>query len=730
MWIHDITSLIQVWSKSYVFNPSVIHLEDNLFLVVYRVYAYRYPDIEGSHNPWKTWDNGYKFFSDPGKVMRIKYRDARLFDGSFDLVLTRDEAPDMPAQDEYDSTALAVIELDSAQNAPPRVVYNVARVFSRMNQDARVWRLGDQMYISYNVFCDNGRVCLLQRTLDVDLVRAVCHFGAEQTMFDHIYQEVEKNCVPNQCARRGGASVMYALGRTFDTITEKKLFRRTPCPLARLIDFYGKDQIVCSVSTPAIPYGKRWLSCGHIKVCYKKIQNGTLKAFIDRFSFKPAGAIYPHGKYIYFAYLFEFDKDYNITRYSHLFIPSLFGEHVPYLLVMPMGLCAAGDKIMLSYGEGDRKCKLLLLSRAETERLLDRDFDGSSEMGAYLLSQAAHIQHIGYFGFKNAGDDAFRRVFEHLQAKYYPHARVEFVPPPAEKARPNLTILGGGDVINPFFMEGLEERSNKIAVGVGVPYQEFERYVASFDFVVTRSEGDVDALRRFNDRVEYFPDLCFLLPAVYPARPAARRGIGVSVLRTYFHPDYPDLWVEYVAATAAWIEQVRAATGEEVVLLPFGYDEENPRENDLVTCRDIAARVPAVRVLDPRAARDPVACLLDAVRGLSFVVCARLHSHIFSAAAGVPFVSLTCGKKCIDFMTQTGLEDCMFSLEKNQEDLPVHWDACAIAAFVLDRWERRGELEKRVSEVAARAARQMDAFEERYLEILRRATREGPLVLL
>jgi hypothetical protein len=734
MLIYDITSLLQTqFDNCYIFNPSIIHLEGSIYAICYRICKYNYPASVEYHNPWKTWDNGYKLFSNPARVLQLKYRRARDFDGSAEFELTK-TAAGLPDTDEYDSTSLAIIELSDS----PKVLYNVNRIFGdRMYQDARLWRRGDQLHISYNVFHARDHICLRQRTLDIDLRAETGFLGVESLLFDHIYQRAEKNCVPSPFGR----AILYSIGYTFDIIIKEGLgregfVRRVACPLSKLIDYYGKDKIEGSISTPAIPYGrKRWLACAHIKVSYKKIDKEPFKSFISKFSFKPEGNIYPHGKYIYFAYFFEFNKEYKITRHSNLFIPTLFGDYLPYLLVMPTGLCRlSDDKICLSYGEGDKKCKLLILDEDEIGALLETKRD---DLGAYLLTARAYIQHIGYFGFKNTGDDAFVKVFSYLQQKYYPYAHIEFLKPrqnPARKTRPNLTIIGGGDVINSHFLAGLEGRKNMIAISVGVPYEEFNSSLSMFESVICRSLEDSANLKEYNPRIEYFPDICFLLPKIYKAPRIIRpRVIGISVLRTYYNPDFPEVYNAYIQATAEWIGIILSREPViQFLLIPFGVNFKKDGENDLIACRDICELVGQSNVtfliIDP-SLPEVVEHIYSTIRTLSFMVCARFHSHVFSATAGVPFVSLTLGKKCIDFMRQSNLEEYMYILEKNELDLPVNMNSRAIAQFVHHAYHQLCEIEKRVMAVKGKNMLEMQKFEDRYIQILKDSAAEGELLL-
>lgn len=727
MFTHDITGLLMKnYPDCYIFNPSMIHLKDTIYLVVYRICRYNYPAPRAYHNPWKTWDNGYKFFSNPSFVLSLKYRDENDFEGVRRIQLENDNTLIKIETDEYDSTSLAVIDIDSA--GLYRVIYNVETPFGMsMNQDARVQRVDDQIYITYNVFHTRSIIRLRKRTVDIDLEECTCTFGPEEPLFDHCYKNVEKNCVMSPF--RG--HILYKIGRTFDVIIGPHLFIRKPCPLAALIDHYGEEHVQCSISTPAIEFvAERWLACAHIKLVYKKIKIEPLLTFLSRARFYNIhldGNVHPHGKYIYLAYFFEFDKNYNITRHSNMFIPSIFSEHLPYLLVMPTGLCRVGGQIHMSYGEGDRKCKVLTLGDNEMNDILNY----ANVFGAHFLTRAAHIVHLGYFGFKNTGDDAFVKVFEYLHQRYYPYATIEFIKPTIKpKFEASLTILGGGDVLTDFFLQ--HPMDNAVAIGVGIPYDVFDVHVAQFKEVIIRNPQKIDSLRALNPRVTYYPDLCFLLSKVFSNLQIAARlpmTIGVSVLRTYYNAAYPEIYLNYVQTTADWIDLI--LDREPVItfwLIPFGVNQNKPAENDVIACNDIMARArhsDSIRILKVDVENN-VEHIYTFIKTLEFMVCARFHSHIFSTVCEVPFVSLTCGTKCINYMHQSNLSDYLYILPKNDLDLPVQLDVKSIAQFVHHHYHKRGKLKERVRMVNAAALKLMDEFEVEYLEILKRHARERP----
>jgi len=81
--------------------------------------------------------------------------------------------------------------------------------------------------------------------------------------------------------------------------------------------------------------------------------------------------LYQTSNYNYFMYFYTLDrKTLQVTRMSHSFL--VVGQQ-PYYLAFPCGLTKMPntDMFMLSYGEGDVRCKIALMDRFDIESLLE-----------------------------------------------------------------------------------------------------------------------------------------------------------------------------------------------------------------------------------------------------------------------------------------------------------------------------------------------------------------------
>lgn len=143
--------------------------------------------------------------------------------------------------------------------------------------------------------------------------------------------------------------------------------------ISRYFYTFGKEYRF-SLGSPAIPYNeKEYIAVGHSRfniIGYQGISPiSTLNysKFIKE-KIRSKDNIDPLMFY-YFMYFYTFDRDtFEIMRMSQSFTPT---PHDPYWLVFAAGITYAPyDSFMISYGEGDIRCKVITLSRKMIESML------------------------------------------------------------------------------------------------------------------------------------------------------------------------------------------------------------------------------------------------------------------------------------------------------------------------------------------------------------------------
>lgn len=130
----------------------------------------------------------------------------------------------------------------------------------------------------------------------------------------------------------------------------------------------SNDNILFSGGSPAINYFKfsnLKIALGHVKVhtAYAKI-NKIIKE-----------SDYNYTQYVYYMFFYTFDPaNGEVYSISEMFIPTCdindSSSHVPYLMVFPMALIEWDDKYIVSYGEGDIRCKILTINKEDVSKML------------------------------------------------------------------------------------------------------------------------------------------------------------------------------------------------------------------------------------------------------------------------------------------------------------------------------------------------------------------------
>ncbi len=687
MWILDLTSLLALDKPNYyVLNPSILRISSNTYLIAYRIISY---DLPIQVHPWSMWFSDYRIFKQKSSIARSsKYRSTL----GPAIVHPLRSAPFVQDSPEYDSTGLALATLNAEGF---RILVNIPCLFPHeYNQDARLVKCEDRMSIIYNVFESDGAKL---RIRDVDISRVDIRLSEERYLFPHIYRPTEKHCTPLLQA----SQIQYSISHThFTILTNKSLFSTKHNHFAALGPF--APHITLSLSTPLLPWTRTHsIAVGHAKIQYKHVSKLPFNL----------SKIHKHGKYIYTMFIYELDNaSLTLSRVSPLFLPSVNANHEPYLLAMPIGLTnTQKDQIIISYGEGDVRAKALILSRSEVEKLLN------SEMGIFILTTRLRLHHIGYWGKQNAGDEAFAHVFRNLYQNT-PHL-VSF----GSRFDPNadLNILGGGDVMNSYFVPSNVPK-HSIAIGVGIPYAEFEPYVSRFKRVYLRNARDAERLK-----VNYVPDLAFLLPWARGTPPCESKPIvGLVLTRTYYHTGHLDLYDDFVREISRCVN-LMTQQGFRVELIPFCINSKEPGENDLLILQDVSRQThaPIFRPDERRLAES----VFRKIGELNFLICTRFHAHIFATMHATPFISLTCGRKCLEYMRD--FPDCLYRLTANEIDLPIHLNGEALFRFFIEKWNNRRAIRERLSLVRDKSTRRAQKFAQGYLHMVTSLAKPGEMIL-
>jgi polysaccharide pyruvyl transferase WcaK-like protein len=733
MDIHDVTHLFHdnPSLSNYYFNGSLLPVNDTgLFALFYRNITH---NIKKKYHPWSVWNYGYQIFKKerPDLVAKNKQLmvNHKLYtEAKYRTVLGKDKVVSLNRKYdkfeynklEYDSTGMALIqynsreldpqksspqeldpqeldpqeldpqeldpqeldpqELDPEKSSPRESMLNKVNscwtliskcddIFGgEMNQDLRVSGTLDNLTVTYNGFFRDGdelHVKMLTRTLKYNTKRNLMYMGAEREMFQ-TGRRVEKNC----CYDPRG-HILYNFRQGLEVITSEGKYISIKSPLLQEL----KDpRILFSISTPSIQYGENFLALGHIKINYKELYNGNnpVNKFVR--SLNQTG-IHAHGKYIYLMFFYEYDKDFKLISMSNAFIPE--ENHKPYYLVMAMSLACVNNKYFIGYGEGDIKLKIAILSSKKVKSMLRPIEQLNQSNYGFELHEHIDIQHIGYFGSLNCGDDAFVEVFKCLNKQFYPNLKCLYSTESNCIKDIKLNILGGGDVINSYFLSKMKHIKNLHAVGVGIPYMDQVQLVDQFKSLSLRYIGDLEVVSKINPSVVSFPDLVFLFDRFISRTKlsfkSSRPRIGFSLCRTYYHFQYELEYMNFLEASASTIEEL-IEKGFDIYLIPFGISNSD-KENDRLVTDQLLTIVNSPHLYDatlhPQYSKvNYVLDTLNLINSMQMMVCSRFHSHVYSIICRVPFVSWSCSRKCKNLMIEYNLEDFYLPMKVTKINTP------------------------------------------------------------
>ena len=274
-------------------------------------------------------------------------------------------------------------------------------------------------------------------------------------------------------------------------------------------------------------------------------------------------------------------------------------------------------------------------------------------MWCCLNKTLVNILILGFYNRGNTGDEMYKISLRKILGNYDPSTIITFLCMDDCNRIPNgtdIVICGGGDIINPYFMEKAKVlltdfKGRTYALSVGIPYPDGTSYLYMFDHVFVRSKTDYDfacvAVGKRN--VTFMTDACSVLTIDSYASVLSknnntrhvtpRLGIclaqpivssqaeiidNLSIILNAVHQQHPDMQIH---------------------LIPFNYFKMNKDECDIIpncrlaellhrgagNCGSGGGRV-VVNHIDITSPEHVVAV----IRQMDVCVCMRYHSAVFA----------------------------------------------------------------------------------------------------
>ena len=284
----------------------------------------------------------------------------------------------------------------------------------------------------------------------------------------------------------------------------------------------------------------------------------------------------------------------------------------------------------------------------------------------------------GYYGYHNCGDEAFKCVFDKYLGDLDHRYTSPNNPPPRDPAPGDLIILGGGNVIDMYFLESLNNWVGKIyAIGVGVSSSEGLDELARLKPLrcCVRNKSEVEFVKSKIPIAEYIPDLVFSLSGEDLKSSKVGEDLIVaedlSVKRTDFEKTavvilsdrilsylYVDegfpAGIESIAGLVRLIEFLKyIGLFYNLHFVSFSNDFYHPDDalNKLIASTLSGKRD---RISFSSCGSSP-AKAFKIIGEADFVLSMKFHSMVFSLVARKPFLNLSDAPKCLSLIGELGL---------------------------------------------------------------------------
>jgi Polysaccharide pyruvyl transferase len=309
------------------------------------------------------------------------------------------------------------------------------------------------------------------------------------------------------------------------------------------------------------------------------------------------------------------------------------------------------------------------------------------------------ISVLGFYHRDNLGDDAYVRaipevLFPGTTSPRPDDVSFEFlciddlseVSTLSSDAETDMVIVGGGDVILPYFMDVLQRYLKNFggpvyALSVGVPFSDAAPSLSMFDHVFVRSQGDLEraaSTRLSSDDVSRMRDATMglaprlLQPLTSPSasRTGSESGDTLTLAVCLANPTFEgsrrkDALKEVAAGIASFaahlllVRSPQPARTLAVRLLSFNTHMQNHVECDHYLNRDLRLFLEdaGVTVRDYREQKLDEAQMCASIREADLVLAGRYHAALFCALCGVRCVTLSHAPKMASLMRDLGCAD-------------------------------------------------------------------------
>lgn len=327
---------------------------------------------------------------------------------------------------------------------------------------------------------------------------------------------------------------------------------------------------------------------------------------------------------------------------------------------------------------------------------------------------------IGFFFRNNAGDDAFHYIYNDIFPKspliaYINPDDIDDIPTHVERI-----IMGGGDVINHYFLQRMEKiifKSNfkgpVYGMSLGVPWPKVieDGLIDRFTQLSVRHVEDMHRCkgRLGNDFVFYHHDLAHYLALKFSGNPSTKKSGNIFRIGVYLAQPYVNDNEHVINDIAYCIEQLPELLRSldaisdhhrvEIHLIPFNTFVTNDKESDITINDNLKEKIHVNAKIINHTDTLNIADLWSLCGHMDFAVCQRYHAHLFSVMQNVPCVSLGVTAKVQKQLVDWGIPwcRCRIEMDERRRPLSIHYQYFKVTAETV--WSNRASQNYRIDTV-------------------------------
>jgi len=301
---------------------------------------------------------------------------------------------------------------------------------------------------------------------------------------------------------------------------------------------------------------------------------------------------------------------------------------------------------------------------------------------------------FGYYGQKNIGDDLFAHIFSNIFSSENENHDVILLSSDDDDEHiykhvyENIDafVFGGGDIFHEHFMNVAYkfktdwEKTHKkklpmyaLSVGMSYPEQlnnENSNFVDMFDHIIFRNKNDYEivAKRLGANNVTCLPDIVYVLKNHDEKKKYENNGkIAFIAAQPIIASGRNKYYNNIVKNIAHCLENIIIKYDCSVDLVAFNYNENNPKECDIVLNNNILAQISEkYKNMVNCVVINDVEKMATCIKNYKLNICMRFHAHILSHMWNVPFVSICFTNKAKQFMIENNLEKYIVNMPKNK----------------------------------------------------------------